>query len=413
MTTLLQKTPTRPEGLALTLLAAFFSLFYIAVALSGNPHEILQAVLAVCFVPTMLFWRDRPVGTAVTTMVLLWLWTANWISALPDNLGFTPFALFVPLVVYSTARFVKQRVFTVAFLAVALLYCFVSPIMWGQDEGGVIYLQDEQALSWLLIQWLVLMIIMQIGRSRRAAAVRLEEKHRSRARATIDEQNAIRDRERVLTAREIHDVLAHSLTLINVQASAGGMLARKDAPAGLSDQAETLENIRDISSAALTEVRGIVRALRSDFGPVSLAGMTSLYEAPEQIDKYRQTGMMIEASLPSEEELTNLSSTVPLLVQLAVRRILDESLTNVVRHQGVSSRVQISLSANKDISEISIRVQSWFPETSDGGSPTMTGTGSGLIGMRERVDSLGGWINYRDGHDYFLVTAMLPITPNS
>lgn len=411
MSASLRGIPSHIEDWGFAVLATFLAFIYGAIATNGSQQEIVQAILAILFIPALLFWRTRPTASSVAMLLLMALWTANWFSALPLNLGFTPFVLVMPIIVYTTARFLERRIISFLFYAAALVYCFVSPIMWYQTESGMLYHSSDQGLSWLLIQWLGLTVIRQIAINRRREEDRHAEQQRNREHAALEEQSAIRERERVQIAREIHDVLAHSLTLINVQASAGIMVARQRPSKDHAGHEEILESIQDTSSSALAEVRGIVKALRSETDSISLDEITNLASAVEQIDKYRKTGMEITASLPSDRDLAEISSSSPLIVQLGVRRILNESLTNVVRHQGVGSRVEVDISVDWEDDEITLDIESWSPGGQDEVSPALTGTKSGLIGMQERVDSLNGQIQYHSRQGYFRVQASLPTSP--
>lgn len=393
-------------------LAAFFSMFYIAIAIGGGRHEIVQAILAVCFIPAVLVSRHQPVRSAFYVMVLLWLWAANWLLALPDKLGSSPFVLFALLAVYWVARYGRQRISIAAMLVIAAGYCFVSPFMWDHMTSVPSYLPAGQVISWLLLQWLVLVSVLQLGRYHRLTALQVEERQQSREQRAAEEQEAARAQERVLIAREIHDVLAHSLTLINVQASAGEMVSRMNPEGDCSAEVDALKNIRSVSAAALVEVRGIVRALQTDSGSVELGATVNIASVPEQIEKFRQAGLTVNQTLPTRSELEGISHRTSWLVQLAIRRVIDEALTNVVRHQGINSRVQIDLDEDVTATTLTLSIKSWSPEQAEHTPPTITGTGSGLIGMRERVESLGGTIDYCYGEDYFVVAAQLPAISN-
>lgn len=253
MRALLRGIISHVEDWGFAALATVLAFIYGVIATNGSPQEIVQFVLAVLFIPALLFWRARPAGASIIMVLLMALWTANWLSALPRNLGFSPFILVIPIIVYTAARFVERRIVSYLFYAIALVYCFVSPIMWYQTEEGMLYHSSEQGLSWLLIQWLGLTVIRQIAINRRREVDREAEQQRSREHAALEEQSAIREQERVQIAREIHDVLAHSLTLINVQASAGMMLARQHHSKTPSDDEEILKSIQDTSSSALAE----------------------------------------------------------------------------------------------------------------------------------------------------------------
>lgn len=406
---LLRSIPTRIDDVGFSALATVLTVIYGAIAVEGSHHEIVQVILSALFIPALLFWRRAPISSATALLLLISLWTWNWITALPINLGFSPFILVVPIVIYSTTRWVKQRIISALFYVTTLMYCFVSPIMWYQTETGMIYHNNQQGLSWLLIQWLGLTVLRQIAINRRREEARDEERRRSQEQAAIEEQAAIRERERVQIAREIHDVLAHSLTLINIQASAGIMVSRHSQTGIDTEIEEILQRIQETSSASLSEVREIVKALRSDLQTESVHKIMSLASTVENLEQYQQAGMAITTSLSSPTLLEDLSASTPFIVQLTISRILNESLTNVARHQGVDSKVNVSISVDDATKKINIDIESWASHgVNTAHTPPLIGTKSGLTGMKERVESLKGTITYSSQPGYFRVQATVP-----
>lgn len=395
----------QPDGAVFALLALFVALFYVAVASAGGVYRINQALLAFMFVPAAYFWRVRPVPSALMMLALLYLWSINWMMALPENLGVTPFILFLLVVAFSTSRYLKSISFSIIFGGASFFYCLISPLMWQPTENGLLYRSLGQSISWILVQWLLLLVIMQAGRRIQKESERKQREQREKEKAAIDAMAVVQNRERMETAREIHDILAHSLTLINVQASAGIVTAQAQSPELGEDFIEMLKNIRSISADSLSEVRGIVKTLRSGTDAKELGGMGKIADIPVQIERFTKTGMKIETLLPSKTNLTHLINTLPVLVQLAIRRVLDESLTNALRHQGHDSEVAIEIEVDKEKGEILISISSRGKKTEPS---EIKGSGSGLIGMKERVESLGGWISYQQGSDCFVVNAMIP-----
>lgn len=393
------------DGVVFALLALFVALFYVALASGGGIFRINQAVLAFMFVPAAYFWRMRPVSSAIAMLLLLYLWSINWIMALPENLGVTPFILFLPVAAFSISRYLKSTSFLLLFAGLSFVYCLISPLMWQSTETGLLYRSLGQSVSWTLVQWLLLLVIMQAGRRIQRESEHKQREQREREQAAIDAMAVVQNRERLETAREIHDVLAHSLTLINVQSSAGIVTAQATSSGADEDVIEILKNIRSISADSLSEVRGIVKTLRSRSDTKELGGMGKIADIPLQIERFTKTGMEIKTSLPTEVNLSQLINTLPVLVQLAIRRVLDESLTNALRHQGHNSKVVIEINVDKEKGEILISISSRGKKTEPS---KIKGSGSGLIGMKERVESLGGWISYQQDGDLFIVKAMIP-----
>ncbi len=181
--------------------------------------------------------------------------------------------------------------------------------------------------------------------------------------------------ERVRIAREVHDVLAHSLSQINVQASVGLHLMDKQPERA----AEALASIKETSKTALDEVRSVLGVLRAEDGRDPSAPLV-----PEP-DFSRLAGLAASfTSQGVDVALTNSVVEAPQAVQLAAYRIVQEALTNVVRHANATR-------ATVDISEAD---SSYIIAIADNGAGLsangdLTG-GRGLLGIRERAELLGG-----------------------
>jgi len=222
-----------------------------------------------------------------------------------------------------------------------------------------------------------------------------ESDRAARAEQAREEETRRRvDAERMRIARELHDVVAHSMAMINVQATAASMQLTAD-PASA---AEAIQAIRSASKSGLRELRTILEVLRQADGGGSavpdLRAIAALVEATTA------------AGTPTTLELAE--PPVPLLppVTLAVYRIVQESLTNVVRHAG---RVAATVGLRQDGGYLYVDV------VNDGGAAPAAfsdGTGAGLTGMRERAAALGGTLEAgpRPGGG-FAVHARLPVAP--
>jgi signal transduction histidine kinase len=181
--------------------------------------------------------------------------------------------------------------------------------------------------------------------------------------------------ERVRIARELHDVLAHSLSQINVQAGVGLHLMEKQP----EKAAAALASIKETSKTALDEVRSVLGVLRAEGGADPNAPLV-----PEP-DLARLDGLV--ASVTSQGidvTLDNRLAAVPQATQLALYRIVQESLTNVARHAHASSaRVELV----EDASFYRVTVT----DDGVGAAENAAGTGGrGLLGMHERAELLGG-----------------------
>ncbi|MFE6041287.1 sensor histidine kinase [Streptomyces sp. NPDC056452] len=204
------------------------------------------------------------------------------------------------------------------------------------------------------------------------------------------------DEERLRMARELHDVLAHSISVINVQAGVGLALLDSD-----PEQARTaLTTIKSASKEALGEVRQVLANLRAP-GDAPRAPAPGLDRLPELVDQAAAAGLTVTV------EADGAPGAVPPGTDLAAFRIVQEALTNVVRHSGSrSAEVRIAYGSEG----IRLRIDDEGPAT--GGDAG--GSGNGLVGMRERAAALGGTIDAgpRPGGG-FRVRAQLPLPSDS
>ena len=371
----------------LTAVAVLIALFYV-ISAAKNPSiiEIIQAGLSLLFLPFMWIWRSRPVLSATGFIVLLAAWAVAWMSQLPTNLGLTPWALTAPMAVYATSRYVTRRAIPRTVLALTILGSFISPFMWRIDPESFFlhYQLDRRYLAMLVVHWAVLGSTYFI-------AARYFDLARQREQLAQERFRQAQEEERLLIARELHDVLAHSLTLIKVQANAGIIASRTNSAAAH----DALASIRDGADSALEEVRGIVTALRST-GPTSLEPTTQLEHIEGIIDGFRAAGLDINAHIPEAYE-------APALTQLALVRIISEGLTNALRHQGPGTQVDVEL-ALADVARLTLISSTPSPTPSE-----VPGSGVGLIGVEERALALGGKLESWGDATKFTLLAELPL----
>ncbi|MFD0142363.1 MULTISPECIES: sensor histidine kinase [unclassified Streptomyces] len=235
-------------------------------------------------------------------------------------------------------------------------------------------------------------------RSRRAFVDAIRERA-ERAERTRDEEARRRvAEERLRIARDLHDVVAHHIALVNVQAGvAAHVMDRRP------DQAkEALAHVRNASRSALNELRATVGLLRQSGDPEAptepAPGLTVL---DELLATFRHAGLPVELARASDD------AALPAAVDLAAYRIIQEALTNVQKHAGPDAKAEVSVVRVGRTVEITV-LDNGVPQQSATGDGT---GGHGLIGMRERVGALGGTLTaaprYGGG---FRVQAILPVT---
>jgi signal transduction histidine kinase len=349
-----------------------------------------------------LVWRRKsPLASFVAVTGLTFAYTA-----LGYNDGAPLLAVAVSL--YSLATVLNPKPVWVA-LAVAVVACgaaeaFLGP--FGVAQGPLTVLPWELAAG------------AGIGffvASRRAQAARSMERSEEQARWLVEQ-------ERLRIARELHDVVAHSMATINVQAGValhllkggfgGASPAAADqasqpvapsapapavaSPTQLARAVEAMEAVRVTSKEALRELRGILSLLRSSSEQDETAPAPRLSQVGDLAEMTSKAGLPVDLRVMGERR------DLPPAVDLAAYRIVQEALTNSLRHAG-PARATVTLGYGPDRLVLEVLddghqagstsgpglERSPTSPTAQAGSPSLTG-GKGLLGMRERAEALGG-----------------------
>jgi signal transduction histidine kinase len=237
-----------------------------------------------------------------------------------------------------------------------------------------------------------------VVRSRRELAadlatrtVELEHEREEKAKLAVAE-------ERARIARELHDVVAHSISMMIVQAGAERHALGDERP----ETRDVLETIEKTGRSAMAEMRRLLGMLRRSDDELALAPQPSLRFLDDLVSQVREAGM------PVELRIEGTPRGLPVGIDLSAYRIVQEALTNALKHAGpASARVVIRYGAN----ELDIEI------ADDGAAPveeTAKSGGHGLVGMRERVALFGGDLaaGRRDGGGY-AVRARLPLAGGS
>ena len=237
--------------------------------------------------------------------------------------------------------------------------------------------------------FIVIFLVWYMGRrlrSRAERAAHLEREQAAEARRAVAE-------ERARIARELHDVVAHRVSLMTVQAGAAKTVAADD----LEGAVQAMEAVEVAGRQALSELRHLLDVLRPEADVDGLDPQPGLADVPRLVAQFEQAGL--DVSLTMNGARTDL----PARVDLSAYRIVQEALTNVLKHAGTTARAEVRLST--DDHGVAIEV------LDDGhGDTILPGSGRGIVGMRERAQLLGGSLEAgprpRGG---FHVVARLPI----
>ncbi|MEU9104973.1 sensor histidine kinase [Streptomyces xanthophaeus] len=257
------------------------------------------------------------------------------------------------------------------------LYRWLPPPGDGPDP----WTQELAVAAWVL----AMLAVSELVRTRR------EQWARDRAERAAAERRRVGE-ERLRIARELHDVLAHSISVINVQAGVGLALLDSD-----PEQARTaLTTIKAASKEALGEVRQVLDTLRAP-GEAPRTPAPGLARLSELVEQAAAAGLTVEVTVEGQPR------GLPPGADLAAFRIVQEALTNVVRHSGArTARVRLVWQPR----DLELHVADDGPV---GGAPS-GGSGTGLAGMRERASALGGSIEAGPlPEGGFAVVARLPV----
>jgi signal transduction histidine kinase len=232
----------------------------------------------------------------------------------------------------------------------------------------------------------------------RAYAARLEERTAELEQAREELARRAVTEERLRLARELHDVVAHAMSVIAVQSGVGAHVADTQP----QEAAKALAAIEATSRAALTELRRLLGVLRRDSEPQG-----DLTPVPGLADLDGLLAEVAKAGLAVRLRVEGTPSQLPAGVDLSAYRIVQEALTNVVKHAG-PARAQVVVGYRDQDVTVEVTDDGRGVEASTGDGQAMVG--HGLIGMRERVAAFGGDLEVGPGPDGgFRVAARLPL----
>jgi signal transduction histidine kinase len=317
-------------------------------------------------------------GIAVVT-VLLWVYTARGYAGGPI------FLTFFVLVFAVAVSMERRRSLVVTAVALAAL---VVPhvVAYGFDTGAWPYL----SIGWTAAAW-----FWGDGlRTRRAYLAGLEERARYLEETREEEARRRVADERLRIARDLHDVIAHSIASINVQAgSAIHVMDRRPEQAR-----DALLAIKSASSEALAELRSTIGPLRADDHDAPRAPTPSLARLDPLLETAARAGLPVVVGVRGEPR------PLPAAVDVAAYRIVQESLTNVVRH-AQAHEATVTLDYKAAFVELEVT------DDGGGGNGASGAPGHGIAGMQERAEAVGGQVEagprFSEG---FRVWARLPIS---
>jgi signal transduction histidine kinase len=347
------------------LLALTISVAMVLITAQINPSNAERQPDLFCYLlvagagATIALWRRAPiVGLGIVT-VLLWLYSLREYAGGPVYLTFF-------ILVYAVAV-TNERRRSLAVSAGALGVLLTSHLITFGSEPG--------AWPLLSIGWTAAAWFWGDGlRTRRAYLAGLEERARYLEETREEEARRRVVDERLRIARDLHDVIAHSIASINVQAgSAIHVMDRRPEQAR-----ESLLAIKTASGEALAELRSTIGIMREDGGGAPRAPTPSLSRLDPLLEAAARSGLPVEIGVTGEPR------PLPSAVDVAAYRIVQESLTNVVRHAH-AREATVTVDYRSEFVELEVIDDG--RNGAGGGAP-----GHGIAGMRERAEAVGGQV---------------------
>jgi signal transduction histidine kinase len=351
------------DGL-LALLCALATI--VTVALTDSPPVELDALGT-----TLLLAQTLPAAWRRQRPVLVWLVVGcaaalYGIGHFPD----TVLDLGPPLVIYTVAAWCRRRTATV--IGVATAVAILAALVGAGDA-------DARDVSFNVLLYALAWILGEVQRARRAAVDDLAR------RAVTDERARI--------ASELHDVVAHHVSMMVVQAEGGASVAATDPERAV----EAFDAISAAGRQAMSEMRRVLGVLKEEGSDGVLAPQPGLGTVGDLVESVRRSGLEVDLQLEGRAR--------PLApgLDLSAYRILQEALTNAVRHAD-ARRLTVAVRYDDEAVELEVADDGHGPPADVGASG-----GHGLVGMRERVALYGGELRVgtKEGGG-FAVVARLP-----
>ncbi|MEV7608782.1 sensor histidine kinase [Microbacterium sp. NPDC089320] len=365
----------RTAGLA-TIGAVSLALFTVLVSLQTALYGTavgLSFILgaALCSAPLLSLWHPRwaiaSFGAAAFALPLLVVPTqateAPWPWSVPALLTF--------VVMVGVVTFVHGAGPGAVTLAVGVLVSLTAPLLRPDVVATPATAASATAdliVTTSLAAAMFLLAVLVAGRVRVSAELTKEREH-----SALEESRRALVEERTRIARELHDVIAHSMSVIQVQAST----ARYRLPDLGEAATSEFDSIAATARGSLTEMRRMLGVLRTEDQAAELAPQQSIDDIPSLVDTIRRAGVTVGL------EITGAAADAPHGVQIAAFRIAQEALSNAVRH---ASGAAVTVRLQADLETVVLRVRNGRPP----GPSAAPGGGYGLRGMRERVELLGG-----------------------
>lgn len=327
---------------------------------------VLGLVAAAAAASVSLLWRRR--------WPLLPVAVASVVSVLPSPMSGGGL---LPLVaaLYALGAYAVGRTVWIGF-AIAAAASAIANLVGTATEDVTLAGRITASVVAVLFALVAVLIGVSVG-GRRRYVDSLVARARDLARERDQEAQLVAAAERARIAREMHDVVSHGLTVVVTLAEGAAAVTPSDPVRG----AETMRRVADTGRSALAEMRRLLGVLAEPGDSSPLTPQPGVGDLNDLVERFRETGLPVRLST---------SGTIPADpgLGLAVHRIVQESLTNVLRHAPAATRVDVTVACSDH--EVRITVDD---DAVAHAAPRTTGSGRGLVGMRERALMYGGTVD--------------------
>ncbi|ROR72024.1 sensor histidine kinase [Bogoriella caseilytica] len=364
------------------------------------PPLLFVTIITVCSLTQCVAVAWRRTRPATSAAVIYAAALVHYLAGAP----ILPSDLLVLVALYSVTRFTRSTQRSArwagligALIGAAMIGLLTGPSPWGYSVGQVI--ATSLAVSAVVLATWALAMVLRVRDER---VLSLEEHAR---RLEIEREQQLRlaaTAERTRIAREMHDVVAHSLSVVIAQADGGRYAAQSDPEAA----ARALETISTTGRDALADMRRVLGVLRTenDRSPDDAGSAAPVRPEPGHLDIDGLVAQVKSTGLAVSVVRTGPERSLPAGVGLAVYRIVQEALTNSMKHAGPNARVTVAQHWRSEALILQI------DDDGRGAATLPDGLGQGLLGMRERAEIHGGTLTAgpRPGGG-FRIHAVIPL----
>jgi signal transduction histidine kinase len=369
------------------IVAALFFLGVLDLVQHYDTKPVLAVVLSAARVAPLLFYRRWPVAAWVTVLVAVSL-TAVATAPQPRNEPW-PWAITNVVVVTAVAGLVAsqgRRNLSLSMFGVLAGSYLVLAFWPGGDRSWPVAVIAAMAVG------IAIIVGDFVHARRRMTAELVRERQVSASEREL--RSVVEERARI--ARELHDVVAHHMSMITVQAETARFRHRDLPPEAATEFTE----IARVARTSLSELRGLLSALRDDGADPNRTPQPTLADLPALVDRITAAGTPVTLTVATEK------TDLPQIVQLAAYRIVQEGLSNVVRHAG-GAHAWVAITRTEG--SLHLEITNERPPIRPSPTDEALLPGHGLTGLRERATLLGGTFDVDQPSGGWRIRAALPL----